>query len=405
MNKVDELIIDAERDSREMFSHHEEIALYNQQKVLQAFKDNKVALRHFSGTTGYGYDDIGKNTLSACFAQVFGAESALVSPLISGGTHAISIALFGLLLPGMRCLSATGTPYDTMQTPIFGKNVGSLRDLNVEFDAIELANGEPDFAGISNALKEKKYDLIYVQRSRGYNWRKSLTIADIAKIVATVREFCDAPILVDNCYGEFMEKQEPTEVGANIIVGSLIKNPGGGLAPTGGYIAGDEKLIKKIEGRYSAPGLGFEVGSYMPGYQLFYQGLFMAPHTVLQAVKGSILFGRLMDKIGYETLPLPNEPCADIIRSIKFKTADELIAFCQAIQANSPIDSHVVPMPWDMPGYENQVIMAAGAFNQGASIELSADAPIREPYILYLQGALTYEHAKIAAKACIESIL
>lgn len=394
--QINKLILEAETALSQRFKEIDEIALFNQNKVLHGFKENRVALRHFTPTNGYGYDDVGRETLCSLYAQVFGAEGAIVSPLIANGTHAISVALFGLLRPGDTLLSVTGNPYDTLMEVVEGEGIGSLKDLGVKFDKIDLHHGRINISEVGRYLSDKKPTLIFVQRSRGYNWRSALSVKEIGELTSYVKNiYCDIPIVVDNCYGEFVDTSEPSENGCDVIIGSLIKNPGGGLAPTGGYIAGKKQLIEKISYRLTAPGIGMEVGSYASGYQYFYQGFFMAPHVVAQALKASLLFSKVFSDLGYETLPLMTEKQNDIITSIKFKTADELIKFCQTVQSFSPIDSFVLPEPWDMPGYQHKVIMAAGAFVQGASIELSADAPIKEPYIAYFQGALTYEHAKI----------
>ncbi len=393
---IDKRIINAENDLKEVFAYIENNALENQNKVLEAFRNNRIALRHFAPTTGYGYDDIGRDTLCRLFADVFGTESAIVSPLIANGTHAISTVLFGLLRPGDVMYSATGNPYDTLMDVVAGEGIGSLRDFGIKFSKTEVdQNGKIDLQAVADAVKSQKPAMIFIQRSRGYSWRSALSVDEIREAVNVVRRYTSAPVVVDNCYGEFTDVIEPTQVGADVIVGSLIKNPGGGLAPTGGYVAGRKNLIDLIAGRLTAPGIGMEVGSYAYGYQYFYQGLFMAPHVVEQALKASALFSRVLGELGHETLPAFDEKQNDIITSIKFKTKEELISFCQTIQTYSPIDSHVLPEPWDMPGYQHQVIMAAGAFVQGASIEMSADAPIKEPYIAYFQGSLTYEHAKI----------
>ena len=398
-------ITTAEKDLKSVFERIETIALENQNKVLVAFKKNRIALRHFAPTTGYGYDDIGRDTLCRLFADVFDTESAIVSPLIANGTHAIGTVLFGLLRPGDVMYSVTGNPYDTLMDVVTGEGIGSLRDFGIKFEKTDVdKNGKINLQAVSDAIKTLKPSMIFIQRSRGYSWRSALSVDEIGEVVSVVRKHSDAPIVVDNCYGEFTDIIEPTSVGADVIVGSLIKNPGGGLAPTGGYIAGKKALIDLIAGRLTAPGIGMEVGSYAYGYQYFYQGLFMAPHVVTQALKASALFSRVLGARGYETLPKYSEKQNDIITSIKFKTKDELISFCQTIQTFSPIDSHVLPEPWDMPGYRHQVIMAAGAFVQGASIEMSADAPIKEPYIAYFQGALTYEHAKIALNNVLENL-
>lgn len=401
---IDKLISDAQNELKETFSHYEETALFNQQKVLNAFKEHKVALRHFAGTTGYGYDDIGRETLCKVFASTFGAEAAIVSPSLVNGTHAIATALYGLLRSGDKMLSVTGMPYDTLCQVIMGEGNGSLKDYNIGFDKVELTQkGEFDYDNIKKALL-KPHSLIFVQRSRGYNWRNALLISDLMKVIEFIRKYSDKPILIDNCYGEFTDKVEPLEVGADLIMGSLIKNPGGGLAPTGGYIAGKADLIDKISYRLTVPGTGNEVGSYEYGYRLFYQGLFMSPHITLQAIKSALMFAKVFGKLGYKVLPAGAE-CGDIICSVEFDTTDKLISFIQSVQECSPIDSFVTPYPWDMPGYAHQVIMAAGTFVQGASIELSADSPIKAPYIAYIQGGLTYEHALIALKNCLSKLL
>ncbi|MCH5164716.1 MAG: methionine gamma-lyase family protein [Clostridiales bacterium] len=401
--EINKLVNEAQENLKDLFAYYEEIALYNQEKVLNAFKDNCVALRHFNGTTGYGYDDIGRDTLNKVFATVFNAEDAIVSPYFTTGTHTISTALYGLLRPNDTLLSVSGMPYDTLQEVILGENNGSLRDFGVKFDKVELTeDGKFDFEAIIAALKNP-HSVIFIQRSRGYNWRDAFLIEDIKEVIEVIRKYSDAPIILDNCYGEFTDKIEPLDVGANLIMGSLIKNPGGGLAPTGGYIAGRKDLIEKISFRLTAPGVGTEVGSYEHGYRLFYQGLFLAPHVTLQAIKAALTFAEVFKKLGYETLPKSGQKCGDIICSVKFDTAEQLISFVQSVQQCSPIDSFVTPYPWDMPGYSHQVIMAAGTFVQGASIELSADSPIKKPYIAYIQGGLTYEHTLIALKNCLKN--
>lgn len=397
------LIAAAEQKLSGRFKEIEEAALFNQKKVLDAFRKNSVELRHFAPTTGYGHDDIGKNTLSRVFADTFHTESAIVSPLITSGTHAISAVLFGMLRTGDLLFSVTGNPYDTLMDTISGDN-GSLKEYGIDFIGVDMLGDDVDYAEIEKRLQTVTPSVLYIQRSRGYNWRKALTVEKIGEIIKFLRKFSNAPIVVDNCYGEFTDVIEPTDAGANIIVGSLIKNPGGGLAPTGGYIAGDEIYVERIANRLTAPGIGFENGSYAFGYQYFYQGFFMAPHTVEQALKSSALFSCVLGKLGYEVTPCYNDKQSDIVTSVKFGDPDKLIEFCKAIQYNSPIDSGVVPEPWEMAGYADKVIMAAGAFVQGASIELSADAPIREPYIAYMQGSLTYEHAKIALEDVLTRI-
>ena len=391
------LINNCEKKLRRKFEFVEEIALYNQNKVLEAFKKNKIALRHFCGTSGYGYGDEGRDTLNKVVADIFGAEAAICSPLMVSGTHALSSCLFGVLRPGDSVLSITGEPYDTLSDVIRGENIGSLADLGISFYTVPLKNNKIDKNLIIKQIHSTKPQMIYIQRSRGYEWRDALSVQEIKEIVEFIRNLgFDGCIMLDNCYGEFIEKKEPTEVGVNLLAGSMIKNPGGGIAPTGGYVAGDKKYVDLVFNRITAPSIGSEVGSYFMGYQYFYQGLFLAPHVVSQSVKGAMLFSSVLSTLGYETLPKPGKLPNDIITSVKFGEKDKLISFIQSIQENSPIDSNVTVMPWEMPGYEDEVIMAAGCFVQGASIELSADAPIRPPYIGYLQGGLTYEHCKIA---------
>lgn len=392
-----QLIKQAEKVLQPLFEVVEDIALFNQEKVLKAFQNNQIALRHFNGSTGYGYGDDGRDTLNKLFADVFGAEKAICSPAIASGTHALSSCLYGVLRPNDTFLSVSGIPYDTLQDVIWGDNIGSLKDFGIKFDYVSLKNDDFDFELIEEKVKNtKNLKMIYLQRSRGYDWRNALTIDQIENLVKFVRNLgFTGCIMLDNCYGEFIEKKEPTQVGVSLIAGSMIKNPGGGIAPTGGYIAGEKKYVEMVENRLTAPSIGGEVGSYMSGYQYFYQGLFLAPHTVLQAVKGSILFGKVLTDLGYVTSPSASSKPNDIILAIKFNDKEKLIEFIQNIQKNSPIDSFVKVLPWDMPGYEDQVIMAAGCFVQGSSIELSADAPIKPPYIAYMQGGLTYEHCKI----------
>ena len=393
------LVLECENKLKDIFCQLEEIALYNQEKVLNAFKKNQIALRHFAGTTGYGYGDEGRDKLNCLFADIFNTESAICSPNIVSGTHAISLSLYGILRPGNTVLSVCGQPYDTLLDIIYADGVGSLKDYGVKFNSIPLLNGKIDLSTVKKSLSENMPDMIYIQRSRGYEWRDPICIEDIKNVIEFVRDNgFKGCVFVDNCYGEFVEKLEPTNVGANVIAGSLIKNPGGGIAYTGGYVCGDKNYIELIQNRLTAPSIGGEVGSYQAGYQSFFQGVFLAPHTVLQALKGSLLFGAVLSEMGYKTSPEIGKIPYDITRSIMFNDKDKLISFIQTIQENSPIDSHVQVMPWAMPGYNDEVIMAAGCFVQGSSIELSADAPIRPPYIAYLQGGLTYEHSKIVIK-------
>lgn len=396
-------IEECEKKLEDKFKELEDISFYNQKKVLKAFQENRISAQHFAGTTGYGYDDIGRDTLRKVYANVFGAEDAIVSPLITCGSHAISTVLFGLLRPGDTLLSISGSLYDTLQDTIYGKGNGSLEDLGVKYEQIEMEDGEFDLPKILEGIKKFQPKVIFVQRSRGYSSRKALSCEKMREVFSAIRkEYKEGFIAVDNCYGEFVEKNEPTEVGADVIVGSLIKNPGGGLAPTGGYIAGTSKAIELISKRYTSPSLGLEVGSFEMGYRLFYQGLFLAPHVVKEAIKGGYLIGKIMEEKGYRVIPASDENSYDIIKSVVFNTEDELIKFVQNIQKFSPVDSFVLPMPWDMPGYEDRVIMAAGTFVGGASIELSCDSPIKKPYIAYFQGGLTYEHIKIVAEELLK---
>lgn len=402
---IEQLLLKAEQECAKQFEAIDTTAYANQVKVLQAFQKQKLALRHFASTTGYGYDDAGRDTLSKVFSEIFQAENAIVSPLIASGTHALTLMLFGILRPGDTLLSISGDVYDTLQGVIEEKGTGSLKDFGIHFEKIALKNGCLDLDTIETQVGKQQPKMVFIQRSRGYQWRNAFSIEDIRTACTIVKRVSPSTVIaVDNCYGEFVEKQEPIEAGADVCAGSMIKNPGGGIAPTGGYIVGKAAVVHAVAGRLTAPGVGAEVGSYAADYRPFYQGLFMAPHVTAQAMKGAVLFGNVFDYLGYATLPQPNTTPNDIICSIRFNTQNELIAFCRAIQSVSPIDSHVVPYPWDMPGYEHQVIMAAGTFVQGASIELSADSPIKEPYIAYVQGGLTYEHVRYAVQKCVESL-
>lgn len=396
MDKYEQLL-ECEERLKNQFQRLDKLALINQQKVLKAFQNHKISTRHFSGTNGYGYGDIGRECLNSVFAEVMGAEKAIVSPLITCGTHALSLALFGVLRPNDTLLSITGDVYDTMNENITGTNVdiGSLKDFGVKYEKIALLDGKIDFEKAQVKIETIKPKLVYIQRSRGYSCRSAFSIQEISDAINLIRKYSpDSFVMVDNCYGEFVEEKEPADVGADIVVGSLIKNAGGGIAPTGAYIVGTNRAIDLIERRLTCPSLGAETGSYEQGYRLFYQGLFLAPHVTVQAIKGAYLVGEVMNSKGYDIIPKSNENCYDIIKSVVFNTSDELIKFVQLIQKNSPVDSDAVPMPWDMPGYEDQVIMAAGTFVSGASIELSCDSPIRAPYIAYFQGGITLEHVK-----------
>ena len=406
---IEERIAKSELALAENYKKADEISEYNQEKVLKAFNKHGIALRHFNGTTGYGYGDDGRFALGSVFADSLGAEAGIVSPAMLSGTHALSVALFGVLRTGDAVLSISGMPYDTIRGVIFGEGNGSLKDFGISFDCVALTEDgkfdknaiRAEMERIGGALK-----MIYIQRSRGYELRDAFTVAEIGEICAFVRDLgFEGCIFTDNCYGEFVEKLEPCDVGADIAVGSLIKNPGGGLAPTGGYVVGKEKYVDLIGRRLTAPSIGNEVGSYAYGYRLFYQGLFMAPHTVNQAIKGSLLIGKCMEALGYENFPKLDKTPADITRAIRFDTAQQLCAFIQSVQEASPVDSFVTLEPWDMPGYDSKVIMAAGCFVEGASIELSADAPVKPPYTAYFQGGLTYEHCKYALKKILEKLV
>lgn len=392
-------INEIEQSLTDQFRQIDEIAFINQKKVIEAFRKNKVSSNMFAGTTGYGYDDKGRDTLCQLYADVFGAEAGIVSPLLTCGTHTISTALFGLLRPGDYLLSITGDLYDTLEETLLGKDNGSLQDFGVKYDKIDLLGEDFDFAAVQKRVKKLKPKVVFIQRSRGYSSRKALSVEQIGKACEFVKKISPKSFLVvDNCYGEFVEIDEPTNHGADVIVGSLIKNAGGGLASTGGYIVGCKKAIDLIAKRFTCPSLGMEVGSFEAGYRIYFQGLFMAPHVVAQAMKGALLIGKVMEEKGYKTLPSSQEKSSDIIKSIVIGNSEQLIKLVQTVQKFSPIDSFVTPLPWDMPGYDDQVIMAAGTFVGGASIEMSCDSPIRPPYIAYFQGALTYEHAKAVAE-------
>ena len=404
---IEERIASAERALAPKFDEIDAIAYYNQDKVLNAFREECIALRHFAPSTGYGYGDEGRDALGRMYARAFGAERAIVSPTLLSGTHTLTVALFGVLRPGDKVLCISGTPYDTLRGVIWGEGNGSLADFGISFETLALdESGKMDLAAVEKALASQEYRMVYIQRSRGYELRDSFTIEEIEVACARVRG-CGfrGCIFVDNCYGEFAEKREPTDVGADLIVGSLIKNPGGGLTPTGGYIAGKAKYIEQCENRLTAPSVGGEIGSYAYGYQLFYQGFFLAPHVVAQALKGALLIGQCMSELGYENYPSVDCLPPDLTRAVRFDTEKQLTDFIQSVQDVSPVDSFVKLEAWDMPGYDCKIIMAAGTFNAGASIELSADAPIREPYVAYFQGGLTYEHCRIAVREILKKLV
>jgi cystathionine beta-lyase family protein involved in aluminum resistance len=393
------IIKEAELKIAEKFKEVEETIDVNQWKVIEAFQKYKVSDYHFSDSTGYGYNDRGREVLDSVYAEIFGAEAALVRPHFVSGTHTISIALFGILRPGDHLLFITGRPYDTLHN-VIGKpedGKGSLQDWGITYDEVDLlSDGSIDWDGVQAKIKPST-KVIGIQRSRGYAWRASFTIEEIGHMAEKVKQLNPALItFVDNCYGEFTESLEPPDVGIDIIAGSLIKNPGGGLAASGGYIAGKRKWVELASYRLTAPGIGDEVGAMLGTIRSIYQGIFLAPHVVGQALKGSILAAAVFEELGFITKPRWDAQRSDLIQAIQFTSAEHLIAFVQSIQTASAVDAHVVPVPWDMPGYDHPVIMAAGTFIQGGSLELSADAPIREPYIAYMQGGLTYSHVKLA---------
>lgn len=396
----------AEAECSEEFVLAEKIARKNSEKVLYAFINNKVSSACLVGTTGYGYDDVGRDTLDKVYAEVMGAEDALVRHSFVSGTHALTVALFGVLRTGDKLVSLTGKPYDTLEEVIGirGNGNGSLKDFGVEYDQIDfLPDGKPNLADIFMKVKDAK--VAYIQRSRGYALRPTLTVEDIAEIVKSVKNANpNAIIMVDNCYGEFVEEAEPLSVGADLIIGSLIKNPGAGIAETGGYIAGKKKLVELCSYRMTCVGMGKEVGCTLNQNKLMYQGLLLAPEVVCSAVKTAIFTGKIMTMLGFECLPVQGAKRGDIITTVLMKNSENLVAFCQGIQKGSPIDSYVTPEPWDMPGYDSQVIMAAGAFNMGASIELSADAPLREPFAAYVQGGLTFPVARLGVLTAIQEM-
>ena len=378
----------------------------NTLKVLDAMRKNRVSEAYFHTTSGYAYDDLGRQKLEELYAEVMGAERALVRSQFVSGTHALATVLFGILRPGDQLLSLTGTPYDTMQTVIGYKNPssGSLKEFGILYDELPLVDNCVDINSIPSAVKSST-KMVMIQRSRGYSTRKSLTIDDIKTICEIVKQRNpNCVCFIDNCYGEFVETLEPTQVGADIMAGSLIKNPGGGLALTGGYIAGKKELVEAASYRLTAPGMGDELGASLANHRHFFQGFFLAPHVVAQALKGAVFAAGLFQELGYRVWPSPEAKRSDIIQAVELGTAEKLIAFCGGIQKYSPVDSYAAPEPWDMPGYADQIIMAAGTFVQGASIELSADGPMRPPFNVYLQGGLTFEHAKIGIMGAAQAL-
>ena len=405
-----ELYEEAIKDVEDIFKTYDEIREYNQLKVLKALQDERISESHFTNSAGYGYDDIGRDSLDKVYARIFNTESALVRPHFVNGTHALGCALMGNLRTGDTMVCISGSPYDTLHNiiGISGKeNIGSLKEYGVKYKQVDLKEGKFDFEKIKEVISsDPSIKLVHIQRSTGYGWRNSFLVSEIGEVIdfiKSIRE--DLIVFVDNCYGEFIDTIEPTDVGADLIAGSLIKNIGGGIAPTGGYVVGKEKYVEQASYRLTTPGIGGECGSTFGIMRQLYQGLFLAPHIAIEALKGAIFCSRIMELAGFDVLPKYNEKRSDIIQAIKFGNKENLIKFCKGIQKGSPIDSFVECEPWAMPGYNDEVIMAAGAFIQGASIELSADAPIREPYIAYLQGGLTFDHAKIGILISLNNII
>lgn len=399
----------AEEACRPRFEEIDRVAEQNTLRVMEAFQDHRVSDSCFAGTTGYGYDDLGRDTLDKIYAQLFGTEAALVRIGFVNGTHALTAAMFSLAKPGEKVLAVTGTPYDTLRSAIgiSGDGFGSLKFYGIDYGQVDLApNGEPDYAAIRLAAADPKVTGVMIQRSRGYGERKALSVQEIGRICETVRAVNPKThIMVDNCYGEFTDVIEPTHVGADLVAGSLIKNPGGGIAPTGGYVAGKAELVERAAVRLTTPGIGGECGSTLGNNRLLFQGLFMAPHIVAQALKTAVFCAAMMEQMGIESSPSVQEKRSDIIQMIKLGSPERMKRFCLGIQAGAPVDSYVTPEPWPMPGYDCPVIMAAGAFVQGSSIELSADGPMREPYLVYMQGGLTYESGKLGIMMAVSAML
>ncbi|MCD8509805.1 MAG: methionine gamma-lyase family protein [Bacillus sp. (in: Bacteria)] len=404
---LEQLALQVEQDMQPAFMERGKISEANQRKVLKAFRDHQVSEYHFHGSTGYGYDDIGRETLEKIYAQVFGGEKAIVRPQIVSGTHAISTALYGLLRPGDELLYITGKPYDTLEEVIGirSKGNGSLKDFGISYQFTALKEGAVDYIEVSRMINERT-KVIGIQRSKGYDNRPSFTVNEIGEMVRFIKEINpNLIVFVDNCYGEFVELSEPGDVGADVVAGSLIKNPGGGIVKTGGYLVGKGPYIDQCAIRLTAPGIGLKGGATLYSLLEMYQGLFLAPHVVNQAVKGAMFTSKFLSEVGMVTSPSWDSIRTDLIQSVSFPSKEMMIAFCQAIQGTSPVDAHVMPYPSPMPGYEDDVIMAAGTFIQGASIELTADGPIRPPYTAYVQGGLTYEHVKISVVDAVLSLM
>ena len=400
---------EAEKELADIYASLDAVSMKNTEKILDAFRRNRVSEAIFAPTSGYGYDDRGRDTLDKIYAEVFGAEAAFVRHSIASGTHALAIGLYALLRPGDILYSVADKPYDTLDEVIGTvgeEGRGSLKDFGVSYMQTDFKDGKLNLEEIrENLIANKKIKVVFIQRSKGYLNRPTLTIDEIGEVAALVHEVSDAYVVVDNCYGEFVEDREPTEVGADMIIGSLIKNPGGGMAESGGYIAGTKKAVELAGYRFTAVGVGLEIGASLGQTKNMYRGLFYAPHTVAQAMKTAHFAAYIFEKLGYDCAPRYNERRSDIIQMIRFGAAEKLIAFCQGIQAGSPVDAFVSPEPWDMPGYTDPVIMAAGAFVGGSSIELSADGPIRPPYSAFLQGGLTYESGKIGILSAAKALL
>lgn len=399
--------MEIEKGLKERFDSLKETTTYNQLKVLKAMQDNQVSEACFAATTGYGYNDLGRDKLEEVYASVFHTEAALVRPQITCGTHALALALSANTRPGDEILSPVGKPYDTLEEVIgIRPSKGSLAEYGVTYAQVDLLeDGAFDFEGIKNAINERTR-LVTIQRSKGYQTRPTLSVKRIGELISFIKGIKpDVICMVDNCYGEFVEREEPSDVGADMVVGSLIKNPGGGLAPIGGYIAGREDLIEMCAYRLTSPGLGKEVGATLGISGTLYQGLFLAPTVVESALKGAIFAANIYEKLGFSVIPNGTESRHDIIQAVTFGTPEGVVAFCEGIQAAAPVDSHVVPEPWAMPGYDADVIMAAGAFVSGSSIELSADGPIKEPYAVYFQGGLTYEHARFGILRSLQQLV
>ena len=404
--KIIKLVNDSEKELDEEFKKIDEICEYNSLKVLNAFWNNKLSEAHFSQTTGYGYDDIGRDVIEKIYAEIFGAEDALVRGQFISGSHALTVALFAYLRPGDTMLSISGLPYDTLHEVIgIVPNDSSLKSFGVNYEQIDLINDDFDYEKIEERLNKSKIKLIEIQRSKGYSTRKSISNSKIKKVVDLIRNYDkDVIIMVDNCYCEFVDKVSPIEMGADIIVGSLIKNLGGGIAPNGAYIVGKKRLVDLAGERLTLPGEGREVGPTLGINKQILEGLFFSPSVVASALKTAVLASKVLEKLGYKVEPRYNDERVDIVQNIEFGKEEDLVKYCQGIQMASPVDSFAIPMPWDMPGYEDKVIMAAGTFTQGSSIELSCDGPIRKPYIAYMQGSLTYEYGKIAIIKAVSNL-